>query len=106
MRLGPLEVSLIITVILLILVVTRIIRASPDGAEKNKARVQIPGGEFKGRVGVVRHRLKIAGIVFIFVGIVLLLAGLSLFKWVLWSYLLSFIAIAIGFMAVFISRKR
>ena len=105
MRLGPLEIGLIILVVLLILVVTRMVRAGHHADQENKISGGIQEGKANEKAGRGR-RLRILGIISILVGIILLSAGISLFKWVFWSYLWSFIVMAIGFVIIFISRKR
>ena len=105
MRLGPLEIGLIILVVLLILVVTRMVRTGHHADQENKISGRIQEGKANEKTGRGR-RLRILGIISILVGIILLSAGISLFKWVFWSYLWSFIVMAIGFVIIFISRKR
>ena len=102
---GPLEIGLIIVVMLLTVVVMRIVRVGRNAAEKSKkSSVEIPERQVKQSTG--KSRLKFVGIAFILTGILLLLTGINLFKWVYWSYLWSFIIVVIGFIIVFMSRRR
>ena len=106
MRPGLLEIAIILIVITLILVVTRIIRAERHTADKSETSDEISIGQGTERSGKARQRLRAAGIIFLIIGVISLLAGISLFKWAYWSFLWSFTAIAIGFAIVLMSRRK
>ena len=105
MRPGLSEIIIILIVIILILVVTRIIRVGRNSTDKSKTSDEIPFEQVAKRSSKVLQRLRVTGIIFLIIGIISLLAGISVFKWLYWSYLWAFIAIAIGFAMVFVSRK-
>ena len=106
MRPGLLEIAIILIVITLILVVTRIVRAERHTADKDDTSEEISVGQGTERSGKALQRLRAAGIIFLIIGLISLLAGVSLFKWVYWSFLWSFIAITIGFVMVIMSKKK
>ena len=106
MRLGLLEIVIILIVIILILVVTRIIRAGRQTTDKSNTPSEMLIEWGAKRPGKMLQRLRVLGIVSLIIGIISLLAGMSLFKWVYWSFLWSFIAIAIGFTMVLMSKKK
>ena len=110
MRLSPLEIIVVVLVILVALVAVRIIGAGRSSIVKDvgkgkKSSLEIPERQVEqgSRKGL---QIKLAGIVFILLSILLLLAGMSMFKWVLKSYLWAFILLAIGLLVIFMSRKR
>ena len=106
MRPGLLEIVAIIIVAILILVVTRITRARHNTTNnKSKTSTEIDAIPIARQPRKVRQRLRATGIILIITGIISLLAGISLFRWVYWSYLWSFIAISIGFTMILISRS-
>tara|TARA_B100000315_G_scaffold117230_1_gene107473 strand:+ start:6857 stop:7174 length:318 start_codon:yes stop_codon:yes gene_type:complete len=105
MRLGPLEIGIIIVVMIFAAVIMRTVRVARLAAEKDKkSSVKIP--ERQTEQNKRKRRFKLGGIIFILTGVLLLLSGVSMFKWVLWSYLWSFIIAAIGLVMLFMSRKR
>ena len=106
MRFGLLEIIIILIVIVLVLVVTRIVRVRRNSTDKSKTSDEMPIEQVARKSKKVFQRLRATGIIFLFIGIISLLAGISVFKWLYWSYLWAFIAIAIGFAMVFVSRKK
>ena len=106
MRLGWLEIVAIIVAVILILIVTRIVRGVRTISSTNESSNKISGEQITDRPQKRTQRLRIIGIIAILIGIISLLAGVSLFKWIYWSFLLAFLAVAIGFVMVLISRKR
>ena len=107
MRLGLLEIVAIIIVVILILIVTRIIRARHNPTNnKDKTSNEVDTIPIRRQSGKARQRLRAAGIILIITGIISLLAGISLFRWIYWSYLWSFIAISVGFTMIVISRSK
>jgi hypothetical protein len=95
MRLGPLEIILIIAVIIAIAVIAWITR-SRDSAGKSS------GGNY-GRVWGFLNR---TGIVLVIGGIAAFIAAVSFFRMVLQSYLWAFILVTVGLILVLFSRKR
>ncbi len=106
MRPGLLEIIIILIVIILVLVVTRIARTGRNRNDKSKASDKIPTKQVAGKSKRILQRLRATGIVFLVIGIISLLAGISVFKWLYWSYLWAFIAVAVGVVMVFMSRKK
>ena len=99
MRLGPQEVIVIIVIIIAAAVLTRIIRTSRLSNQGNKDASEK-------KTNKPRSFLRKSGFAFIGVGIILLLAGISMFKWALQSYMWSFMLIVIGLVIVLLFRKK
>jgi membrane protein implicated in regulation of membrane protease activity len=107
MRLGLLEIVLIIAVIIAIAVIARIARSrgsttshkestTPDITEKHPA----------GKPGRLWGFLNRTGIILVIGGIAAFIAAVSLFRMVLQSYLWAFILIAAGLILLLISRRK
>jgi len=106
MKLGPLEIILIVIVALLVLLAVRMIGSGRPAVMKDKkSSLEIPQQEVAESTGG-GNQVRLAGIAFIIVAIIMLLTGMSLFKWVMKLYLWSFIFLAIGMAIFFVSRKR
>lgn len=105
MKLGPLEIILILIVGLLVLLAVRMIGAGRPAVVKDKKSLEIPQQQVAESTGG-GNQVKLAGIAFIIVAIITLLTGMSLFKWVMKLYLWAFIFMAIGVAIFFVSRKR
>ncbi len=106
MRLGWLEIAIIIIAVILVILVTRIIRVGRTINNKRQTSTEMSAEQITGKPRKMTQRLRAIGIIIIISGIISLLAGVSLFKWVYWSFLWAFVAIAIGFVMVLMSRKR
>ena len=107
MHLGPWEIALIIVVIIAVAVITRVLRTNYGSARQNKeSSVDIQIKPNKVRTSKIRNLLKRTGIAFTLTGIILLFAGIGMFKWALQSYLWSLILIAIGIVLIFLFRKK
>lgn len=107
MRLGPLEIGIIIAVILVILVVTQVRQHGKNAATEDDTSVRIGKRKDKGKVKRRRHPyLRATGIAFVLLGIIFLLLSLNMVKWVFWTNTWSFIIMAIGLAAIFMSRRR
>ena len=110
MKLGPLEIILIIVVVMFVLVTIRVVGAGRPALVKNagkgtKSSLEIPQQQ-AGKSLIKVNQLKLAGVVLVLISILLLLSGKSMFKWALNMYLWSFILLAIGMAILFYSRKR
>ena len=103
MRLGVLEIIIIIVVVIAILVVTRVVRMGRSTPDKGDTSAEAPVAGPPARKGAYLKRL---GGAFVITGIVILIAGISLFKWALQSYAWSFIIVFIGLAMLFMARKR
>ena len=107
MRIGPLEVIIILAVAVLVMVVMRIARLGVRvTGETNQSSVAGPERPAVRRPAKGLHRMSLLGAAFILAGILLLFGAISLFRWVVWSYSWAFIAVAIGLAMVFFSRRR
>ena len=106
MRIGFPEIVLIIAIVILIPVFLQVLGAGRGIVAKNKTSANIPDKRGERRSIRILGRLKIVGIALFALGFISLLAGLSMFKWVYWSYLWSLAAIVVGCVIVFISLKR
>ncbi len=106
MRIGPLEIILILIVVMLVLLAVRVVRGDRPALVKDKnSSLGIPERQVAESIGG-GHKLTLTGIVFIIVAVLLVLSGMSLFKWVMKMYLWSFLFLAVGLAILFVSRKR
>ena len=96
MRPGPLEIVLIIVVVICIALIARIVR--PVGRSS--------AGDERKSPPRAKGFLNKAGIALIIVGIVVLAAAASLFRWVLQSYLWATILIASGVIMLLLARRK
>lgn len=106
MRPGPLEIILIIAIIIAVVILARIFRGSRRTAEEEDETttdVTIRMSQTNPRLYSLLNK---TGIAFIISGIIALIAALSIFRWAFQSYLWAVLVIAIGFIIVFLSRKR
>ena len=107
MRLGILEIVIIIVIIIAIALVTRIYRSNSDATEQSKKpSKEITHGQVKEKAGRPRSYLKRVGIAFFIAGIILALAGMSMFRWAVQSYAWSFIIVGVGLVLLYLSRKK
>lgn len=107
MRPGPLEIVLIIVAVIVVVVVARIVRSNRATARKNGAPPgDLPEATAPGNPGRPRRLLQRTGWAGIIIGILILLAAVSMFRWAFRSYLWAVIIIAVGAVIVFLSRKR
>jgi tellurite resistance protein TehA-like permease len=106
MRLGPLEIAIIIVVIIAIAVIARIVRFRGTAKQNEVSSVSIPVKSAEERTSRPRSLLRKIGLAFILTGVILLIAGISMFRWAFQSYLWSYIIVAIGLVIVFLSRKK
>ncbi len=103
MRLGPLEIVLIIAVIIAVAVIARIIRTG-RAAGQGKSNPEAPTNQPESnRLWGFLNR---TGIVMVVAGVATLIAAVGLFRWVLQSYLWAVIIMAIGFILVLFARKK
>lgn len=105
MRPGPLEIALIIAVVIAVAVIARIIRTGGTAAKSggNSSTDIAPAPPGKNRLWAFFNR---TGIVLILAGIAGLIAAVSLFRWVLQSYLWAVILIVVGLILILFSRKK
>jgi len=105
MRLGPLEIVLIIVVVIAVAVIARIVCTGRGIAKRNEATTSEATTSQPERNRLWGY-LNGTGIVMIVAGIAALIAAVSLFRLVLQSYLWAFILMAAGTILVLFSRKR
>ncbi len=107
MKPGPLEIILIIVVVIAVAVIARIIGAGRRAAERNKpSPADAKADPYGQKTDRARGFLNKSGIALILAGIIGLLAAVSMFRWILQSYLWAVIIIVTGLMLVLLSRKR
>jgi len=107
MRLGPLEIGIIIAVILVILVVTQIRQHGKNAATEDDTSARVGKRKDKEKAKQRRHPyLRATGITFVLLGIIFLLVNLNMLKWAFWANTWSFIIMAIGLAAIFMSRRK
>jgi len=108
MRIGPFEIVLVIIILLVGLLVVRMAGAARNIRSDSKASSIQNQGKITKKISTrsTRRYARLAGISLIIIGIILLLSGVSLFKWVMWSYTWFFILVAAGFVVIFMSRRK
>ena len=107
MRFGPLEIILIIVVIIVVAVLTRILSGNRDITRQNEEiSTTIQPKPIGARTSKTHNVLKRTGIAFTLTGVLLLLAGIGMFRWAFQSYLWSFAVIGIGAVLIYLSRKK
>jgi len=109
MKLGPLEIIIIAIIALLVLLAVRMIGsgrpAIKDAAKSKNSSLKIPQQQVAESSGG-GHGFQRTGIVFVLIAILLVLSAMNLFRWVMMSFTWAFIALAVGFAILFVSRKR
>jgi len=105
MRPGPLEIILIIVVIIAVAVIARIIRTGRIATRRNgDSTIDITTSPpEKNRMWNFFNR---TGIALIIAGILFLIAAASMLRYAFQSYALAFTIIAVGFIIVFVLRKK
>ena len=106
MRPGIQEIIVIIAVVTIVGILTRVLGARRTAAQKEQLSADTstqPAERIKNRARRFPMR---AGIALILLGFILLFAGVGMFRWAFQSYMWSFIIIAVGFLLVFVSRKK
>ena len=107
MQLGLLEIGIIIVVALVIYGLVRMMRLGQNVAKKNETPVGAAKQEDDKKPERVRHpRLQITGIALTLIGIIILLASVSLVKWFFWGSVWALIVIAVGLLIIFMIRRR
>ena len=106
MRLGLLELGAIILIVIVVLLVSRFVPTKPRISETSSQSGRTPKGKTGGTTTSTNRILQASGVSFLAVGLVLLLVGIALFRWVLWIYLFALAILGVGLAVVLISRKR
>ena len=98
LRIGLFEIGILVVVVLVIFMATRLWGIGKSGSKDTKtANSQTKTNN--------RRWLRISGIVLIVIGIVFLLANISVFKWMMWSYAWLLALILVGLVLVLLFRK-
>jgi len=106
LRLGILEIGIILVFLLIVLVIARIVKNNQNDAENMKRLIDTqPADTIEGMRKKRQRVFKITGLCFVAVAMVFLLTCISLFKWLLWGYTLFFLALLAGLALLFLSRK-
>jgi len=107
MKLGVLEIVLIIFVIIAVVVIARIVRpgriASRNDSHKESDTTVITGETKTDRRSSILSR---TGIALMAAGAIALIAGVSMLQWVLHNYVISIVLIICGAVIFVLSRQR
>lgn len=107
MRIGPLEIIVIIVIIIAVAIVARAVRFNRDNTNQNaRASTDISVRQVKHKQANMWAYVKRIGITFVITGIILALAGMSMFRWAVQGYMWAFIIMVLGIGLVFLSRKK
>ena len=107
MRLGPLEIILIIAIIIGLVIIARVFRTGKSAdKQSDDPYKEIPHWRNEGKTDGIRRNLRKVGIAGVIAGVVLALAGLSLFRWAVQSYVWALIIVLMGLAFIILSRKQ
>jgi len=107
MRLGILEIIIIIAVIIAAAFIARILRISHNTDRQNgESPTDVLVKQVKKSTKNPFSFLRRTGIALVLTGVIILLAGIAMFKWAFQSYYWSFIIVVIGIVLLFLSRKK
>ena len=106
MEIGLPEILLIVAVIFVVLFAVRVVRTGQNTVEQGKpSTIEIPQRQVE-QNREKGSNLKIAGIVFILVAVLLLIFGRDLLKMAMMSFTWAFVVLAIGLAILFMSREK
>ena len=103
MNFGLPEIILIIFVIIAVAVIARIVRTRNSTSDSSEEAATTPT---RNESGKLRSMLNRTGIALIIGGIIFFLVAASMFRYAFHSYGIAFIILAIGFVIVFLVRRR
>jgi NADH:ubiquinone oxidoreductase subunit 3 (subunit A) len=107
MRLGILEIVIILVVVLVIVISVRFARTQQNSARgKSEHPMDTAAGHVERRTKGRRIPLRRIGIALALIGAVMALAGVSMFKWAVQSYVWSFILVAVGLAILLLSTRK
>lgn len=107
MRLGPIEIILIIVVIIAAVIIARIIRTGRESAKQNgKSATDTTVKPSESKASRLPGFLGRTGIALMIAGGIALIAGISMLKWAIHNYVLSFILIVVGIIIFTLSRRK
>ena len=100
-------IVVIIVIIIAIVLIARIARAKPkDTAQNEESSTDITSLYAKDRSGRMRNRSKRLGVAFVVAGILFALVGISMFRWAVQGYVWAFVAVGVGLVLLFLSRRK
>ena len=109
MKLGAMEVGIIIVIILIIFGVSQLRKASVSRSdEEYEEPVRTRRYRQRPRRSTGHPRLQMIGIIAILVGIFILLSSLnllSMLKWVFWGPITALFIVAIGVATIYLARR-
>jgi hypothetical protein len=94
MRIGLLEIGIIIVII----VVVALVAGMKGRGEAMKGKKPVPSAG--------RQKVKIAGAIVFLVGLLLLSAAVSLFRYLVWSYAWASVLLVVGAILYLLARRR
>jgi hypothetical protein len=103
MRFGALEIGIILVIILIIFGVTRLKKMTVNPAPQAETPVRARRSRQPKQTG--HPRLQVIGFIVILVGILVLLSGLNMIKWVVWSPFAAIIIVALGLATILLARR-
>jgi|GEM_PF-6030972 len=106
MRLGIFELGTIIVILLIIFLVARVVRGSKNNSIKKERPIAGQTTNVEERIREMRRQaLRRTGIIFLAFAAITILACVSLFRWLMWGYVVFFLTLLIGLVLLYISRK-
>jgi protein-S-isoprenylcysteine O-methyltransferase Ste14 len=103
MRFGALEIGMILVIVLIVFAVSRLRRMTVNPAPQTETPVRV---RTSGQPRTARHpRLQIIGFIVILVGILVLLSGLNMIRWVILSPIVAGIIVVLGLATIFMARR-
>lgn len=107
MRLGALEIGIVIVMALIIFGVARMKRLSQNAAQENEPPARVRKRKTKVETKQTRYpRLQILGGIFILVGILLLLTNIRMAAWVGEAPIWAIAIAAVGALVLLIARRK
>jgi hypothetical protein len=100
MRIGPLEIVLIIVVVIAAALIARLSRPGRVPAPRDPG--DKPGATSPGARGIIKK----TGIIIIIGGLIILAAAAGLFRWALQGYLWALVLIAGGTIMILLGRRK
>jgi hypothetical protein len=107
MKLGLLEIALIIFVVIAVIIIARIIRPGYIASRKDdRPSADISSNTSKQNADKRMTILTRTGIALISAGGIALVAGIIMLRWVIHNYVLSFVLIVCGVIILVLSRRK
>ena len=107
MKLGPLEIALIIFVVIAVIIIARIIRPGRIASRnEDNTNFDTKSGRNTQKKSKRSSLLTRTGVALMAAGGITIIAGVSMLQWVLHNYVISIVLIACGAIIFFLSRQR